>query len=63
MADKIRQSAGKTAETATTRQAEATAPKAARSGTLVEFFARSPLRGSGVKIERIRGGVRKVDLG
>jgi hypothetical protein len=57
MADKIRQSAGKPAETATT------APKAARSGTLVEFFARSPLRGSGVKIERIRGGVRKVDLG
>jgi hypothetical protein len=33
-----------------------------RKGTLVEFFARSPLRGSGLKIERIRGGFRKVDF-
>jgi hypothetical protein len=34
----------------------------ARKGTLVEFFARSPLRGSGLKIERIRGDVRKVEF-
>jgi hypothetical protein len=33
-----------------------------REGSLVEFFARSPLRDSGLKIERIRGGFRKVDF-
>jgi prevent-host-death family protein len=36
--------------------------KTNRQGSLVEFFARSPLRGSGVKIERLKGGLRKVDL-
>ncbi len=36
--------------------------KTKRRGNLVEFFARSPLRRSGVKIERIKGGLRKVDL-
>ena len=34
----------------------------AREGTLVEFFARSPLRGSGLKIERIRDGFRAVEF-
>jgi prevent-host-death family protein len=33
-----------------------------RHGNLVEFFARSRLRGSGMRIERIKGGLRKVDL-
>jgi prevent-host-death family protein len=36
--------------------------KTKRRGNLVEFFARSPLRGSGVKIERFKGGLRKIDL-
>ena len=36
--------------------------KTKRRGNLVEFFARSPLRGSDVRIERIKGGLRKVDL-
>ena len=33
-----------------------------RKGSLVEFFANSPLRGSGLKIERITGRVRPIDL-
>lgn len=33
-----------------------------RKGNLAEFFASSPLRRSRLKIERIRGGVRKADL-
>lgn len=33
-----------------------------RDGNLAEFFARSPLRGSGVTIERFKGELRKVDL-
>ncbi len=36
--------------------------KSRRKGNLAEFFAASPLRDSGVKIDRIRGRVRKVDL-
>jgi len=36
--------------------------KTKRRGNLVEFFAKSPLRGSGVRIERIKGGLRKVGL-
>lgn len=36
--------------------------KKRRKGSLAEFFASSPLRGSGVKIERIRGRARKVSL-
>jgi prevent-host-death family protein len=36
--------------------------KTKRKGNLAEFFAASPLRGSGIKIERIGGRVRKVDL-
>ena len=33
-----------------------------RKGTLADFFARSPLRGSGIKIERLKGSLREVDL-
>ena len=36
--------------------------KTKRTGTLAEFFAESPLRGAGVKIERVRHGPRKIDL-
>ena len=36
--------------------------KTARKGNLAEFFAASPLRGSGIKIRRLRGGMRKVEL-
>lgn len=36
--------------------------KTKRKGTLVEFFANSPLRGSGLDIERIKGRMRPVDL-
>jgi prevent-host-death family protein len=36
--------------------------KSKRTGNLAEFFAASPLRGSGVKIERSKQGPRKVDL-
>jgi prevent-host-death family protein len=36
--------------------------KTKRKGNLAEFFAASPLRGSGVKIRRLTGRVRKVDL-
>jgi hypothetical protein len=36
--------------------------KTKRKGNLAEFFAASPLRGSGVKIKRLTGRLRKVDL-
>ena len=36
--------------------------KTKRKGSLADFFAASPLRNSGVKIERIRGRMRRVDL-
>jgi prevent-host-death family protein len=36
--------------------------KTKRTGNLAEFFAESPLRGSGLKIERPEGRARKVDL-
>ncbi len=36
--------------------------KTKRKGNLAEFFAASPLRGAGIKIERIAGRVRRVDL-
>ncbi len=36
--------------------------KTRRRGSLAEFFASSPLRGSGLHIKRVRGGVRKVEL-
>lgn len=36
--------------------------KTKRHGNLTEFFARSPLRDSGLRIERLKGGLRKIDL-
>lgn len=36
--------------------------KTKRKGNLAEFFAASPLRGSGIKMKRLSGRVRKVDL-
>lgn len=36
--------------------------KSQRSGNLAEFFAASPLRESGLEVERVTGGLRKVDL-
>ncbi len=36
--------------------------KTQRVGTLAEFFAASPLRGSGLKLRRIKGRLRKIDL-
>ncbi len=38
------------------------ARKTGRKGTLAEFFAASPLRGSDLDIERAQGGAREVDL-
>jgi prevent-host-death family protein len=36
--------------------------KTSRKGNLAEFFASSPLRRSGLKIHRLRGGVRRASL-
>ncbi len=36
--------------------------KTKRVGTLADFFAASPLRGSGLKLRRPKGRVRKIDL-
>jgi prevent-host-death family protein len=36
--------------------------KTRRKGTLADFFAASPLRGSRVRIKRMRGRLRKVTL-
>ena len=36
--------------------------KSRRKGNMAEFFASSPLRRSGLKIDRLRGGVRKAGL-
>lgn len=36
--------------------------KTKRTGNLAEFFAASPLHGSKLKVERVKGGLRKVDL-
>jgi prevent-host-death family protein len=36
--------------------------KTRRKGNLAEFFAASPLRRSGLKIDRFRGGLRKAGL-
>ena len=36
--------------------------KTKRKGNLAEFFANSPLRGSAVKIKRLRGRPRKIAL-
>ena len=36
--------------------------KTKRVGNLAEFFAASPLRGSGLKVPRLRGRPRKISL-
>jgi prevent-host-death family protein len=36
--------------------------KTKRIGNLAEFFAASPLRGSGLEVKRIKDRARKVDL-
>jgi prevent-host-death family protein len=36
--------------------------KTRRTGSLADFFAASPLRQSRLKVERLRGGLRKGDL-
>lgn len=36
--------------------------KSRRSGNLAEFFASSALRGSELKVRRVKGGTRKVDV-
>ena len=36
--------------------------KTRRKGNLAEFFASSPLRGSGLRVDRLRGGVRRAGL-
>jgi prevent-host-death family protein len=36
--------------------------KTRRKGNLAEFFASSPLRGSGLKLKRLNGKMRRVDL-
>lgn len=33
-----------------------------RKGNLAEFLMNSPLRNSGLRVKRLRGGLRKVDL-
>jgi prevent-host-death family protein len=33
-----------------------------RDGTLADFFARSPLRGSGIDLERLPDGPRRFEL-
>lgn len=36
--------------------------KSKREGTLADFFAASPLRDSGLQIERLKDGAREIDL-
>jgi hypothetical protein len=36
--------------------------KTKRKGTLADFFAVSPLRNSGLKLKRVPGRMRKVNL-
>lgn len=36
--------------------------KSKRQGNLAEFLAASPFRSAGVKIERLRGRLREIDL-
>jgi prevent-host-death family protein len=36
--------------------------KTRRSGNIAEFFAASPLRRSKLRVERIKGGLRKADF-
>jgi prevent-host-death family protein len=49
-------------ETAVVVSTEEWKRKTTRVGTLADFFANSPLRGSGLKVERLKLRVRKLDL-
>lgn len=49
-------------KTAVVVGAEEWEKKTARRGTLAEFFAASPLRTSGLKVKRLAGRARKIDL-
>ena len=49
-------------KTAVVVSAEEWERKAKRKGNLAEFFASSPLRGSGVRIKRASGKGRRVEL-
>lgn len=49
-------------KTAVVVSAEEWERKAQREGTLADFFAASPLRGSGLVIERVSDGPREVEL-
>jgi prevent-host-death family protein len=42
--------------------AEEWQPKTKHQGSLADFFATSPLRGSGLRIERVKDKPRNVDL-
>lgn len=48
--------------TAVVVSAEEWERKTKRTGTLAEFFAASPLRGSGLTIERTKEGPREIEL-
>ena len=49
-------------KTAVVVAAEEWERKTRRRGNLAEFFASSPLRGTGLKIRRLPGPVRKINL-
>jgi prevent-host-death family protein len=49
-------------EAAVLVSAEEWSRRTARKGNLAEFFAASPLRGSGIDLERLRDPARDVDL-
>jgi len=49
-------------KTAVVVAAEEWERKTRRRGNLAEFFAASPLRGTGLKIRRLPGTVRKINL-
>jgi prevent-host-death family protein len=49
-------------ETVVIVSAEEWRRKTKRKGNLAEFFAASPLRGSGIRIERTKDGPREIDL-
>lgn len=51
---------GRTAAVVVT--AEQWEERAPRKGSLAEFFAASPLRGSGIQLTRLRGKLRRVEL-
>ena len=48
--------------TAVVVSAEEWERKTKRKGSLADFFAGSPLRGSGVRMTRVRGRLRKIEL-